>query len=484
MTGNELLTVEEMGRADRLTMQRGTSGLALMEKAGRAVAEAAARIAGRRPILVLAGPGNNGGDGYVAARYLKNRGHAVTVLALGDPANLKGDAAANFARWKGETLPLDAAHIAAGTVIVDALFGAGLARAIDGVAASVLTRCIELGLDSIAVDLPSGVNGDSGQVLGIALPAVETVTFFRKKPGHLLYPGRGLCGPVTVADIGIPASVLKDIDPRTFENAPVLWPSPLISAPTAHKYKRGHLVVAGGERMTGAARLAARAARRAGAGLVTLAVPAAAWSVYAAGDPGTMVEAADSLANALTDPRRNAVVAGPGLGVNARTRDGVLAALKGGKRGCVLDADALTSFADDPEGLFAAIAGPTVLTPHEGEFQRLFGVSGGDKPTRTRMAAAQAGAVVVLKGADTVIAHPDGRAAINASAPSWLATGGSGDVLAGIVGALLAQGMNAFDAACAGVWLHGRAGEIAGPGLIAEDLPEALSGVLAERVNT
>lgn len=481
MGRDELLTVDEMGRADRMAIAAGTPGLSLMERAGRAVADCAARIAGRRPVVVLCGPGNNGGDGYVAARYLRNRGHRVRVAALGDPHLLRGDAAANFARWKGPVEPLAPMVLEEGGVIVDALFGAGLARDIDGTPAAVIRAAATLGLTSIAVDLPSGVNGDTGAVMGCALPALETVTFFRKKPAHLLYPARQFCGAVSVVDIGIPESVLTDIAPTTIENTPALWCAAVFGQmqATDHKYDRGHVVVAGGAEMTGASRLCARAARRAGAGLVTLAVPAQSWAVYAAGDPGTMVEIRDDFAGNIKDPRRNAVVLGPGLGHGPATRAMVLSALAGGQRRVVLDADALSAFTDAPDELFDAITGPCVLTPHEGEFKRLFG-GAGDKLRRARDAAHRSGAVVVLKGADTVIADPDGRAAINASAPPWLGTAGAGDVLAGIIGGLLARGTGAYEAAAAAVWCHGRAGHIVGPGLIAEDIADALKAVYTD----
>lgn len=485
MGRDELLTVDEMGRADRMAIAAGTPGLSLMERAGRAVADCTARIAGRRPIVVLCGPGNNGGDGYVAARYLKNRGHRVRVAALGDPHLLRGDAAANFARWKGPVEPLAPMVLEEGCVIVDALFGAGLARDIDGTPAAVLRAAATLGLISIAVDLPSGVNGDTGAVMGCALPALETVTFFRKKPAHLLYPARQLCGAVCVADIGIPESVLADIIPATVENTTALWCDAVFGRmqATDHKYDRGHVVVAGGATMTGASRLCAHAARRAGVGLVTLAVPASSWAVYAAGDPGTMVEIRDDFAGNIADPRRNTVILGPGLGTGPSngpaTRAMVLAALAGGQRSVVLDADALSAFADAPDDLFDAIIGPSVLTPHEGEFKRLFGGSG-DKLSRARDAARRSGAVVVLKGADTVIAAPDGRAAINASAPPWLGSAGAGDVLAGIIGGLLARGADDYEAAAAAVWCHGRAGYIVGPGLIAEDIADALKAVYTD----
>jgi hydroxyethylthiazole kinase-like uncharacterized protein yjeF len=489
MTGHELLTVEEMSRADQAAIDVGITGLSLMERAGRAVAEAAARIAGRRPILVLCGPGNNGGDGYVAARYLRNRGHTVRLAALGDPDKLNGDASANFKCWQGDTESLSVALLTEDTVIIDALFGAGLARAIEGVAADVLRQASKMNLASIAVDLPSGVNGNTGEALGgegAVLTASETVTFFRKKPGHLLYPGRGLCGHVTVADIGIPQGVLDQIKPTAFENAPTDWSDHLINSmtPSAHKYTRGHLVIAGGETMTGAARIAATAARRAGAGLVTLAVPPASFPIYASGTPGNLVEARDDFAQSIADQRRNTVLLGPGLGVGDATKDLVLTALKYPDKRVILDADALTSFSDTPDALFSNIQGPVIMTPHDGEFARLFGSIQGDKVSRARQAAKKANAVIVLKGADTVIAAPDGRARINCNAPPWLATAGSGDALAGIISARVANGQDIFDAASAGVWLHGRAAQHIGPGLIAEDLADGLQQALKSIIPT
>ena len=488
MNGHELLTVEEMGRADQAAIDAGMTGLSLMERAGRAVAAAAARVAGRRPILVLCGPGNNGGDGYVAARYLRNRGHNVRLAALGDPEKLMGDAATNFKRWQGDSEPLSVALLSEDTVIIDALFGAGLARAIEGVAAEVLATAAKMRLASVAVDLPSGVNGNTGEALGAngaVLPASETVTFFRKKPGHLLYPGRSLCGRVTVVDIGIPESVLDHIKPTAFENAPTEWSDDLINtmAATAHKYTRGHLVIAGGETMTGAARMAATAARRAGAGLVTLAVPHDSFPIYASGAPGNLVESCDNFDTAIADQRRNTVLLGPGLGVGQKTKDMVLTALTCADKRAVLDADALTTFSDSPHELFSAIQGPVIMTPHDGEFTRLFEVQG-DKVSRARQAAKAANAVIVLKGADTVIAAPDGRARINTNAPPWLATAGSGDALAGIIAAMVANGLDIFDAAASGVWLHGQAAQAIGPGLIAEDIADALPHVLQSIISS
>jgi len=478
MNKNALLTVSQMTVADHAAISCGVIGLSLMEKAGRAVAERVQRIAGKRSIVVLCGPGNNGGDGYVAARYLKNRGYRVRIAALGDPNKLKGDALTNYRRWQGTVEPLAPMVLEEGCIIVDALFGAGLGRDIDGVCAQVINAAAALELPSIAVDLPSGINGDTGAVMGCALPALETVTFFRKKPGHLLYPGRGLCGEIHVADIGIPESVLRGINPTVFENGPGLWSSSVFADndPTRHKYDRGHLVIAGSTAMPGAARLAARAARRAGAGLVTLSVPEPALGTYLAGDPGNLVEVRKDFSQTLNDRRRNTVLAGPGLGIGSETREIVLDALSGGIRTAVLDADALSSFADNPEILFKAITGPCVMTPHEGEFRRLFQTEG-DKLSRARAAAVQSDAVLILKGADTVIAAPDGRAAINANAPAWLGTAGAGDVLAGIVAGFLASGAPAFEAAAAAVWCHGAAARLIGRGLIAEDITEKLPEV-------
>ncbi len=469
-----------MTAADQAAIQAGVPGLTLMERAGRAVAMHAARLAGNRPIVVLCGPGNNGGDGYVAARYLKIRGHRVRIAALGDPASLKGDARANFRRWTGPVETLDPVVLEEGCFIIDALFGAGLQRDIDAGTAKVLKAAEMLCLPSLAVDLPSGVNGDTGQVMGRALPAVATVTFFRKKPGHLLYPGRGLCGALHVVDIGIPETVLENNQPTTWENAPALWTQAVFGRikPTSHKYDRGHVVIAGSAEMPGAARLAAQGARRAGAGLVTLSVPESAKHVYASGEPGNLIEAVTEFSLSLADKRRNTVILGPGLIAGSETRDLVLSALKDGTRAVVLDAGALTAFMDDPDTLFDAIQGPTVLTPHEGEFKRLFSV-GGDKLSRARLAATQSGAVIVLKGADSIIAAPDGRAVINTNAPSWLGTAGAGDVLAGVTGGFLALGAPAFEAAAGAVWCHGEVAAVHGPGMIAEDLPLMLSQVIS-----
>ncbi|HZL29537.1 MAG TPA: NAD(P)H-hydrate dehydratase [Pseudolabrys sp.] len=486
---HELLTTAEMGEADRLTIAAGTPGIDLMESAGRAVADAVSAVLQGRRVVVVAGPGNNGGDGFVAARHLAERGYEVRVSFVGEREKLKGDAAIAADRWSGPVEEASPVSLTDCDIIVDALFGAGLDRAVEGLAAGMI-RAINLsGVPVIAVDLPSGVNGTTGAVMGVAVKAAHTVTFFRRKTGHLLLPGRLHCGQLEVADIGIPASVLDAIKPCTFANEPGLWRAsfPWPDA-VSHKYSRGHAVlVSGGISTTGAARLAARAALRAGAGLVTIASPREALAVNAAANLAIMVRPVDGaaeLAEFLADKRRNAVVLGPGGGVGPQMRDQVIAALASAAA-VVLDADALSSFADDPAALWMAIAGRaggSILTPHEGEFSRIFKEISDNstvksKLEKTRQAAAESGAVVLLKGADTVVASPDGRASIAENAPPTLATAGSGDVLAGMIAGLLAQGMEGFAGASATVWLHGEAAKSFGSGLISEDLAEELPQV-------
>ena len=427
----ELLTAEEMGRADALAIAGGVAGATLMEHAGRAVAdEIARRFPDAGGVAVLCGPGNNGGDGFVAARHLKERGYKVRLGFDGDAARLPADAAAMAKRYEGTREELGDSLLAGTDVVVDALFGAGLARPLEGKLARLIEAVNASGLPVIAVDVPSGIDGTTGEVRGTALRAAATVTFFRLKPGHLLLPGRTHCGEVRLADIGIPASVLDTIAPKTFANEPALWranfPWP---QPESHKYARGHAVVVSGPvYSTGAARLAARGALRIGAGLVTVASPRDALQVNAAQLTAIMVRQSDDargLASLLADRRKNAVLIGPGVGVGERTKEMVLAALRS-DAAIVLDADALTSFAADPRPLFAAIAArtaPVVLTPHDGEFSRLFpDVTTTFKLDRARTGAARARAIVVLKGADTVVASPDGTASINATTSPFLAT--------------------------------------------------------------
>ena len=477
-----LLTPLQMGDADRVTKASGIDGFGLMEAAGSAVAVAVGARWPMRPVTVLCGPGNNGGDGFVAARHLEAAGWPVQLALLGSRDKLSGEAAHAASLWKGPLVPFSPESLEGAGIVIDAIFGAGLSRPLDGKALAMVESLKVRGIPVCAVDVPSGIDGASGIILGAAAPAALTVTFFRKKPGHLLYPGRGLCGDVEVADIGIPARVLDKIVPNTWENGPDLWqgdyPWP---QPESYKYKRGEVLVLGGEAITGASRMTAKAASRAGAGIVTLAAPARVWSIYATSLIDEIVHSFDGLKEfeaLLADRRRNVIAIGPGAGVGASTRQFVLAALAT-KRVVVLDADALTSFAEAPQDLFQAIVGPCVLTPHAGEFRRLFHFEG-DKLQRTRSAAKQSNAVVVLKGPDTVIAAPDGRAIINSNAPAQLSTGGSGDVLTGFVAALLAQGMPPFEAAAAAVWLHGAVATEFGLGLVAEDLANALPAVLQQ----
>jgi ADP-dependent NAD(P)H-hydrate dehydratase / NAD(P)H-hydrate epimerase len=493
----ELLSNVEMIEADRRAIDGGIAGIDLMEKAGKAVAEAAAswRRAGSR-VVVVAGPGNNGGDGFVAARLLAERGYDVQVHLVGEPARLKGDAALAAQKWKGPVIAArsgernGANELCGADIVIDALFGAGLDRPVAGPARAMIEAMNAQSAPVIAVDLPSGINGTSGAVMGAAVNAAQTVTFFRKKPGHVLVPGRLHCGAISVADIGIPAAVLARIAPRTFENLPALWrPSFPVPQHQGQKYDRGHAVVVSGPSWsTGAARLAARGALRAGAGLVTVASPREALAVNAVASLAVMVRPVDGAAELtafLADRRLNALAIGPGVGVGEATCELVLAALAG-ERAVVLDADAMTSFATEPrrlaDALIARQGRATILTPHEGEFSRYFGALDkrtkvGSKLERARLAAVITGATILLKGPDTVVAMPDGRASIADNAPAFLATAGAGDVLTGIAAGLLAQNMPAFEAASAAVWLHGEAANVFGPGLISEDLPEMLPRV-------
>jgi ADP-dependent NAD(P)H-hydrate dehydratase / NAD(P)H-hydrate epimerase len=455
-----LLSINEMSQADALAITAGVPELELMNNAGTAVANVIMARWSEQPVIVLCGPGKNGGDGYVIAQKLKASGWRARAAAF--------DA-------------LSATALGDATIVVDAIFGAGLSRRVDGPAKLTLEAAALRKLIIVAVDVPSGVMGDSGEDLG-AIQADLTVTFFRKKPGHLLFPGRKLCGETIVCDIGISSNVLTTIAPDTFENHPCLWQAALPNTNSSdNKYKRGHALIHGGYPMTGASRLAGHAAARMGAGLTTIAVPAFALSIYAAGLMSIMIrplQEPDSMALLLTDTRFSGFLIGPGAGVSKETKSIALQMLSTSKP-LVIDADAITSFKDQPSLLFKSIAGPCVLTPHEGEFARIFEIKG-DKLQRARKAAKQSGAIVVLKGSDTIIASPDGRAVINSNAPPSLATAGSGDVLSGMILGLLSQGMEPFLAGCAAVWMHGAAANLFGVGLIADDLPDLLPKVRSQ----
>jgi hydroxyethylthiazole kinase-like uncharacterized protein yjeF len=472
------LTVAEIGRADAAAIAAGTPGVTLMERAGTAVADAVCARFPRQATTVLCGPGNNGGDGYVAARLLKDRGWPVEVRSFGEPATQ--DAQAASARWAnvgdGATKPLNGA-LEPG-VWIDALFGAGLTRPLSGPAAAAALRMAETPERVVAIDVPSGVMGDTGKPNGPAACAALTVTFHARKPAHLLEPGRSRCGDVVVADIGLGAT-----ESQIVENGPELW-LPRFPWPTAasHKHARGRLVVVSGDAwQTGAARLAARAALRIGAGLVTVLSPPEALPINAGHLEAVMLKPFETdleLEQAAKDV--DAAVIGPAAGVGEPTLLNVLALARTGAA-LILDADAITVFRDDPEELFSLLDRDDVLTPHPGEFERLFPGLLAASPERiaaARTAAQRAGAVVLLKGSDTVIAAPDGRCAVNGNGSPWLATAGSGDVLAGFIGGLVAQGMESFEAACAGAWIHAEAAELHGPGLISEDLPGLAPNVL------
>lgn len=484
-TGSQILTVAAHGALDAAAARQGASMSALMARAGAAVAREIMRRWAPRNAAVLCGPGNNGGDGYVCACALLEAGWPVTVLRLAPPSS---EAAAEAAAgWTGPTWEAAPERVAGAELVVDALFGAGLARPLEGVAAACVAAAGASAAPVVAVDLPSGLDGDAGHVLGALAPAALTVTFARKKPAHVLEPGRSLCGEVVTASIGHPAAALDDIlaaPPRAWENVPALWSADFPwPEPATHKHLRGRLgVVTGGRASTGAARLAARAGLRAGAGLVTLFSPPDAIDIAASASTAVMTRAFADPAHLLEATRGlSALVAGPGAGLTARTRADLEALLAEGPPALVLDADALTLFAEEPQALFAALRPQDVLTPHAGEFARVcpdLDLGRLDKLSAARIAAERAGCVVLLKGPDTVIAAPDGRAAVNTHASPFLATAGSGDVLAGLIGGLLAQGVESFEAACAGAWLHGECALGLGPGLIAEDLVEAIPRAL------
>lgn len=494
---HEILTPIEMASVDRTAIARGPlAGIALMRNAGAAVARF---VLERYPTVshvhVLCGPGNNGGDGYVVAKIVHEAGMAVSVWASQPPRD-DSDAALAAAECPIPVRPLASLVLEPGGIVVDALFGAGLSKPVGGDEARAISQCAAAQVPVVAVDLPSGVSGDGGNVLGAAFRAEATVTFVRKKPGHLLQPGRSLCGEVVVADIGIADSIVGEANVRCFENHPALWSKnvPRLAVDT-HKYRRGHVGVFSGEATaTGAARLSAMAAARAGAGAVTVLSPADALAANAAHLTSIMLRRAgtqDEITAFLGERRPDALVYGPGLAASPDTGAlliDLLGNLREHRPALVIDASALTSLAQQADAFFAVSAEvgapPMVLTPHEGEFARLFPDIAGNrslsKLERVRAAARTSGTTVVLKGPDTVIAAPDGHAAINSNGTPLLATAGSGDVLSGIVAALLAQQMPSFDAACAGVWLHAEAARRFGPGLIAEDLPLALAPVLSE----
>lgn len=478
-----LIDPEAMARVDASAEESGLSVASLMERAGQAVAACAlAHYPQALRFVILCGVGNNGGDGFVAARALKEGGAEVAVYVFGDVVRLKGAAKLAFDSMGLGIASLENYVPVQGDVVIDAIFGAGLSREVPDQVARVIDGVASASLPVVAIDLPSGLCGRRGIPLGKAFQAERTVTFMVRKPGHLLMPGRSLCGDVEVFDIGIPRRILEKHCGSVFENHPSLWASAFGKKDDdTHKFKRGHLTVfAGPSHATGAARMTATAAFRAGAGIVTVAAPHEALGVLSGTLTAVMVsgiETEEELTAWCDDKRHATYVLGPGFGDLQKARSFV-SILK--DKALVLDADGITAFKEEPQRLFALFAAdaPRILTPHEGEFVRLFpDIAANEtfgKVEKAQAAAALCNAVIVYKGADTVVAAPDGRAVINSNAPAYLATAGSGDVLAGIAGGLLAQQVPAFEAAAAAVWLHGETAQRLGPGLTAEDLADAV----------
>jgi len=480
-----LLTCAEMRSAETLSCAKGKLDLYdLMQNAGAAVAQAVQKRWRPCRVLVMCGPGNNGGDGFIAAEFLRKAGWPVIAGAMKVDGQAREVARAK-GEWEGETLLLDEELLNGAELVIDALFGTGLKRPLEGGTVQIVEKLNRSGLPVISADLPSGIDGDTGHILGAAVKAKVTVTFFRKKRGHVLFPGSSFCGEIIVSDTGMEDSVLDDVFPSVAGNDPELWinllPRP---RPEQHKYDRGHVLIYGGPEMTGATRMAARAVQRIGAGMVTLAAPRRVKQLYAVALESVLVKQAEDSTEwreLLSDKKKNAILIGPGAGVSEEKKQFVLEALSS-RKACVLDADALTVFSGSPEVLFEALHPCCVLTPHEGEFARLFPSIAGkaevDKISRTSAAAKTAGCVVLLKGSDTVIASPEGPAVVNHNAPPWLATAGAGDVLAGMIAGIMAQGVTPFTAAAAAAFIHGLAAAEFGPGLIAEDLVDKIPGVL------
>ncbi len=487
--GTEVLSNAQMREADRQTIENGVPGYDLMTAAGQAVANIVHERYPGHHVVVLCGPGNNGGDGFVAALFLEDLGHDITLFSLVPKRKYKGDARQALKEWGGQPLAFnqDTPAPEGPVVVIDALFGTGLSKPLGAPVADMFAAIKTQGWPIVAVDIPSGVDGDTGQADPQAPEAAHTVTFFRKKRGHVLMPGMAQCGQISVHDIGIDDAVLADTGFDLWDNDPALWRDRLPSPQGGgHKYSRGHIVVLGGEQMTGAARMVSEAAMRSGAGLCTIAAAQSAADVYKRAAAHVLYEPLDggyeAFGKHLTDERRNVAVLGPGAGLDDRQglRAAVSDVLAAG-RAAVLDADALTCFAgEDVKAFYNTLHGRCVLTPHEGEFARLFLDLSGGKIERAQQAADRTGAVIVLKGPDTVIAMPGHKPVVNTHATPWLATAGAGDVLAGIIAGLMAQGMESFDAACAGAWLHGEAALRKGPGLVAPDIIEVLPTVLRD----
>ena len=477
----EILTADEMKQADAATIASGTSGFSLMIAAGQAVAsQIAEKVETPCPVLVLCGPGNNGGDGFIAAAQLKKRGWPVRVACLVKKSALTGNTAKAAALWTETVEDLNSnLSVRDVRLVVDALFGTGFQGTIDPEIITLFDKLRARKAEVIAVDMPSGINATTGDMAQGLLKADLTVTFCRRKVAHMLYPSRLACGKIIRADIPVRDETIAGLKSQTFENHPSLWlknfPLPTVQD---HKYDRGHVAVYGGNVRTGAACLAAMASQKIGAGLVTIISKPDNRNLYAACRASIMVDVWNDMEEfkfIMRDARKNSVIIGPGAGSDIK--DVVLTALSFNKSG-VLDADVFSAFKDQPQELFSRLSTRYVLTPHAGEFERLFGPMEGNKLDRARSAAQKSNAIILLKGPDTIIAAPDGTAVISLNGPPTLATAGSGDVLSGLIGGLVAQGMPTFMAACAGCWLQGEAAKIHGLGLTAEDIIYHISQVL------
>jgi len=445
-----ILTAEQMRAAEAQSIATGTPETTLMERAGRALAEAVRLHVGPREVLILCGPGNNGGDGYVAARHLGAMGYPVRIAELAEPTT----EAAKWAKTKlgGAIEPFESATEA--PIVIDCLFGTGLSRALDESVFQRLLLLVDNALVAVACDLPSGVDSDNGALLSPIGRYHLTVTFGALKPAHRLMPAMANMGRVVLADIGVEADTRWTEIPE-----PDLPPLD----PEGHKYSRGLVHCLAGQ-MPGAIALAATAAAKSGAGYVRVST-----SLPITGLPSSIVQTGGA---DLNDERIGCILVGPGLGDVPQVLTLALTA----RHPIVIDADAI-GLVGEPERLKGH---DTILTPHEGEFKALFGEIAGSKPERALEAARRSQSVIVYKGPDTLVAAPDGRLAFALPAPAWLATAGTGDVLSGVIAALRARGLEPFDAACAAVWLHGRAAETAGPAMIADDLLEAIAAVLAD----
>lgn len=478
-----ILTCDEVRAAEQRAVEAGISLWALMRKAGQACADVLHAEFPEGRVVVLAGPGNNGGDAFVAAQRLRDLGRNVWLYDLAPTRDRTAEGALALNALTGPRQPLEDMRLSPDDVVLDGLFGAGLSRSLSGEAAFAAEQVNASGAKVVAIDVPSGINGDSGAVPGLAIRADVTVTFCAKKPAHVLQPAASLCGDVIPAEIGFGRFVAEIGQGRLQENGPALWAHSLRwPEASSHKHQRGRLaVVTGGLANTGAARLAAQAGLRTGAGLVTLLCPPGALIVVASSVTAVMTSSFASSSDLVSQTKKSsAVVIGPAAGVTDAARANIEALARAG-RSLVLDADALTVFGGQSVQLRAILSAPAILTPHTGEFERLFPgllAKSANRIDAVRAAASEVNTVVLLKGADTVIAAPDGRAVVNTHATPFLATAGAGDVLAGIIGGLLAQGLSAFDAACAAAWMHGDAGLRVGAGLTAEDLDQALRGVL------